>query len=51
MELTDEMIERLLSKLATATSYDDLMGKDGAIRELLTTGIQGLLDAELTTHL
>jgi transposase-like protein len=51
MELTDEMIERLRQKMATATSYEDLMGKDGAIRELLSTGIEGLLEAELTAHL
>jgi transposase-like protein len=51
MELTDIMIERLRKKLATATSYEDLMGKDGAIRELLTAGVEGLLNDELTTHL
>lgn len=51
MDLSDEQMERLRKKLAAAKSYDDLMGKDGAIKDLLSSALNELLDAELTTHL
>ena len=33
MELTEKMIEQLKADLAKAKTYDDLMGKDGAIKK------------------
>ena len=40
MELTDEMIEQLKADLAKAKNYDDLMGKDGAIKKLMTKTLE-----------
>ena len=51
MELTDEMIEQLKADLAKAKNYDDLMGKDGAIKKLMTKTLEQMLESELTEHL
>jgi len=51
MELTNEMIEQLKADLSGATTYRDLMGKDGAIKNLLAKSIEQMLDSELTEHL
>lgn len=51
MELTKDMIEQLKSDLKDARTYQDLMGKDGAIKKLLKNALEGMLDAELTEHL
>ena len=51
MDLSDEQLERLRQKLAEAKTYDDLMGKDGAIKDLLSSALSEMLDAELTAHL
>lgn len=51
MDLSDEQIERLRKKLAEAKSYDDLMGKDGAVKDLLSAALGEMLDAEMTEHL
>jgi len=51
MELTEEMIEQLKADLSKARTYDDLMGSEGAIKKLLKTAIEGMLDAELTNEL
>jgi putative transposase len=51
MKLTDEIIEQLKTDLADAKSYGDLMGQDGAIKKLMKAALEGMLDAELTTHL
>jgi len=51
MELTNEMIEQLKADLSRATTYNDLMGKDGAIKNLLAKSIEQMLDSELTEHL
>ena len=51
MELTNEQIEQLKKKLASAKTYDDLMGKNGAIKDLLSSTISQLMAAELTAHL
>ncbi|VAX16669.1 hypothetical protein MNBD_IGNAVI01-1360, partial [hydrothermal vent metagenome] len=40
MELTNEMIEQLKADLSGATTYRDLMGKDGAIKNLLAKSIE-----------
>jgi len=49
--ISDEQIERLRKKLADTKSYEDLMGKDGAIKELQSSAVNDHLDAELTAHL
>jgi transposase-like protein len=51
MDISDEQLTRLREKLASAKSYEDLMGKDGAIKDLLSSALTELLDAELTAHL
>jgi len=51
MELTEENIEQLKQDFKTAKTYNDLMGKDGAIKKLLKLSIENMLDAELTEHL
>jgi putative transposase len=51
MELSEENIEQLKKDFKTAKTYNDLMGKDGAIKKLLKLSIESMLDAELTEHL
>lgn len=51
MKLTPEIIEQLQSDLSEAKTYEDLMGKDGAIKKLMAKALEGMLDAELTEQL
>jgi len=51
MKLTPEMIEQLQADLSEAKTYEDLMGKDGAIKKLMAKALEGMLDAELTEQL
>ena len=51
MELTDGMIQQLKADLTHAKTYDDLMGTDGAIKKLMRSALEQMLDAELTEHL
>ncbi len=51
MELTDKMIEQLKADLSNAKSYNDLMGKNGAIKKLLSRSLEQMLESELTEQL
>jgi len=51
MKLTPEMIEQLQADLLEAKTYEDLMGKDGAIKKLMAKALEGMLDSELTEQL
>lgn len=51
MELTKEALDQLLEDLKTAKSYEDLMGKDGAIKKLMKQALEQLVEAELGIHL
>ena len=51
MELTDEIFEQFKADLAKAKNYDDLMGKDGAIKKLIAKSLEQMLESELTEHL
>ncbi|MCU7522803.1 MAG: IS256 family transposase [Ignavibacteria bacterium] len=51
MELTQEQMEELQKALKNAKTYDDLMGKDGAIKKLLKSSLEQLLESEMTEHL
>jgi putative transposase len=51
MELTNEIFEQFKSDLAKAKNYDDLMGKDGAIKKLIAKSLEQMLESELTEHL
>jgi len=51
MELTDEIIEQLKADLSKAKNYEDLMGKDGAIKKLIARSLEQMLESELTEHL
>ncbi len=51
MELTEEMIKQLKADLSKARTYEDLMGSDGAIKKLMKSALEGMLDAELSEHL
>lgn len=51
MELTPEMIEQLKADLSKAKTYDDLMGSNGAIKKLIKSSLEAILESELTEHL
>lgn len=51
MKLTPEIIKQLEEDLAQAKTYNDLMGKDGAIKKLIKSSLENILDAELSEHL
>lgn len=51
MKLTEEMIEQLKADLTKAKTYEDLMGKGGAIKKLITSSLETMLESELTEHL
>lgn len=51
MELTEEMIEQLKADLSKAKTYEDLMGKNGAIKNLIAKTLETMLEEELTEHL
>lgn len=51
MKLTEKMIEQLKSDLSGAKTYEDLMGKDGAIKKLISNTLEQMLESELTEHL
>lgn len=51
MELPDELFEQFKKDLANAKSYNDLMGKDGAIKKLMKASLETMLEAELTEQL
>jgi hypothetical protein len=46
MELTEEIIEQLKTDLSKAKNYNDLMGKDGAIKKLLARSLEQMLESE-----
>lgn len=51
MENLDELFEQFKKDLANAKTYNDLMGKDGAIKKLMKASLESMLDAEMTEHL
>jgi putative transposase len=51
MKLSEEAILQLVNDLEKAKSYEDLMGKDGAIKKILKSSLENMLDAELSEHL
>ncbi len=51
MKLTPEMIKQLEKDLSKAKSYEDLMGKNGAIKKLIKSTLENMLDEELSEHL
>ncbi len=51
MELTEKMIEQLKADLTKAKTYEDLMGKDGAIKKIIAQSLEQMLESELTEHL
>ena len=51
MDLTPEIFEQLKADLAKAKTYNDLMGKDGAIKKLIAKSLELMLENELTEHL
>ncbi|MDF1613339.1 transposase [Melioribacteraceae bacterium 09-Me] len=51
MELTEEMIEQLKVDLKNARTYEDILGKDGAIKKLIKSTFEQMLKTELTEHL
>jgi len=51
MKLAEATIEQLLIDLEKAKSYEDLMGKDGAIKKLLKSSLENMLESELSDHL
>jgi len=51
MKLTPEVIKQLEKDLSKAKTYEDLMGKDGAIKKLLKSSLENILESELGDHL
>ena len=51
MDLTEQMISQLKKDLSGAKTYQDLMGKDGAIKKLLKNSLEQMLESEMTEHL
>jgi len=51
MRVSPEVMKQLESDLSTAKSFEDLMGKDGAIKKLLKHSLEQMLETELTEHL
>ena len=51
MELSKEQIDELQMNIANAKTYEDLMGKDGAIKKLLKSSLEQMLEAEMNEHL
>lgn len=51
MNLTEQMISQLKKDLSDAKTYQDLMGKDGAIKKLLKNSLEQMLESEMTEHL
>ncbi|MBV6444084.1 MAG: IS256 family transposase ISDku1 [Ignavibacteriaceae bacterium] len=51
MKLTQEVIEQFQKDFANAKTYNDLMGKDGVIKNLLKHALETMLEAELSEHL
>lgn len=45
------MIKQLEKDLSKAKSYADLMGKNGAIKKLIKSSLENILDEELSEHL
>jgi hypothetical protein len=50
MELSKEQIDQLQRDIANAKTYDDLMGKDGAIKKLLKNSLETMLESEITQN-
>ena len=51
MKLTSEVIKQLEKDLSEAKTYEDLIGKDGAIKKLLKSSLENILESELSDHL
>jgi putative transposase len=51
MKLTQTQIQQLQEDLSKAKSYEDLMGKNGAIKKLLKNALEQMLETEMTEHL
>lgn len=51
VNISDEALEKFKKKLSEAKTYSDLMGKNGAIKDLLKSSLEQLLEAEMTEHL
>jgi putative transposase len=51
MDLTESMIAQLQKDLSNAKTYQDLMGKNGAIKKLLKNSLEQMLHSEMTEHL
>lgn len=51
MQLTKDQLDQLQKDLANAKTFEDLMGKNGAIKKLIKNSIEQLLEAEMSEHL
>lgn len=51
MKLNPEVLQQLENDLSKAKTFEDLMGKNGAIKKLLKHTLENMMAAELTEHL
>jgi len=51
VNLSEEITGKFRKKLSEAKTYQDLMGKNGAIKDILKNSLEQLLEAEMSEHL
>ena len=51
MKLEDKVIQQLQEDLKKCQTMDDLLGKDGAIKKLIKSAVEQMLQCEMTEHL
>jgi len=51
MKLSEATKEKFFKELEKAKSYEDLMGKEGAIKNLIKSSLENMLETELSEHL
>ena len=51
MKITEEQIIQLQKDLWEEKTYEVIMGKDGAIKKLLKSSLENILNAELSEYL
>lgn len=51
MRISNEQLDEIIEKIERAKTAEDLMSKDGAIKQLLKASMESMLEEELSEHL
>lgn len=51
MKLEEKVLQQLQEDLKKCKTMDDLLGKDGAIKKLIKSAVEQMLQCEMTEHL